>query len=182
MLNSKNRFSYRYLEFSSTIESVRIYLFEDHELINKESSISIRQNLIKNGLKSFVDSKGIGVGGGNSNYIHKEDNMKSTGKILSMHNFWIEILVEGGFLMFIIFGVWYFSQLFTLRKISKRTNDNDIRYFAKAGEYALIGFSISLISLSSVIYFLPMWILFGFNLSTIRNYKKIIKDENTIIS
>jgi teichuronic acid biosynthesis protein TuaE len=167
----KTDYSTRITDISTTIETARVFISENHETVNDTSSITIRQNLIKNGITALKNTYGVGVGGGNSNRIHTQKAMRNTHKITSMHNFWIEILVEGGVLIFIISLAWYFTVFFKLYIISKRSNDTDILYFAKAGSLSMIGFFIGVISLSSAIYFFPMWLLFGFNLATIYNYK-----------
>ena len=168
-------FSNRITDISTTIETAKVFISEDHEVVNDTSSITIRQNLIKNGVTTLKSTYGIGVGGGNSNRIHTQEGMKNTHKITSMHNFWIEILVEGGVFILFIFMIWYFTMFFKLYKISKTSKNIDISYFAKAGSLSLIGFFIGVMSLSSAIYFFPMWLLFGFNLATIYNYKNSIE-------
>jgi len=84
-------------------------------------------------------------------------------------------LVEAGVLILFIFMIWYFTMFFKLYKISKTSKNTDISYFAKAGSLSLVGFFIGVMSLSSAIYFFPMWLLFGFNLATIYNYKNSIE-------
>lgn len=164
--------NHKFSNLLTTWDAAKIYVTESHENVNPYSSISIRQNLIKNGMKGFIETKGLGVGGGNSKYIGLEKGMAFTNNITSLHNFWIEILVEGGVIIFILFMGWYFWIFWKLYKIARKTLNNDLYYFANAGSLAMIGFFIAAISMSSAIYFLPMWVLFGVNLSTINNFKK----------
>ncbi len=168
----KSNFYTRFLELTSTVKAAEVFVSEDHEKENSESSISIRQNLIKNGITALLQTYGLGVGGGNSNRIHSLKGMKNTHNITSMHNFWIEILVEGGVLIFILTMLWYAAVFFKLYFITRKTDNKYILYFARSGGLSMIGFFVGVISLSSAIYFFPMWLLFGFNLATINNYEK----------
>ena len=125
--------------------------------MNDTSSIAIRQNLIENGMHAFKESYGLGVGGGNSQVVQKESD--NTHGIFSMHNFWIEILVEGGALVFGLWVVWYFlllrrSYLWWRRKIPEEN-----RRLSAAVSLSMIGAVIAIISISSAIYFLPFWLL-----------------------
>ncbi len=171
-LNNLNKYEkFIPTKITYTINSIRIFLTENHEKINEKSSISIRQNLIKNAFTAFKQSYGLGVGGGNSNFIHKQKNMKNTKNITSLHNFWLEILVEGGIIAFLIFIYFYFSTIYKVFVISKKTENETLMYYAKASTLALSIFIIAEISMSSAIYFLPMWLLLGFSLSLSKIYK-----------
>lgn len=136
--------------------------------IQGEDSVGIRQQLIVNGLKALKDSYGIGVGGGASIYV--QEQYSSTRNIASMHNFWVELLVEGGVIFFAVFIIWYISLIKKLYSIAwKSKNEN---YFASATSLSLIGFVPAAVSASSVIYLLPMWLLYGFAVSVV-NVSKI---------
>ena len=138
-------------------------------------SIGIRQQLILNGLNALMSTYGWGIGGGadqkmqllynNTYYAGRADD-----QILSMHNFWAELLVNGGVLFFILFVLWYVMLTYRLYYISKHTLNDRLRYFASSSSLSLVGFSLAAISASSVIYFFPMWLLFGFSISTVNNY------------
>jgi teichuronic acid biosynthesis protein TuaE len=97
--------------------------------------------------------------------------MKNTKNITSLHNFWLEILVEGGIIAFLIFIYFYFSTIYKVFVISKKTENETLMYYAKASTLALSIFIIAEISMSSAIYFLPMWLLLGFSLSLSKIYK-----------
>ncbi len=162
----KNQYPVKYREISTTGDALNKYLFTDHELVNDTSSIAIRQNLVSNGMREWKNSYGMGVGAGNSVQIQIEND--NTHGVYSMHNFWIEILVEAGILFFVVWCLWYFLLVRKVFFIGKRHPDDFIRYNAKAASLALIGLTIGLISMSSAIYFLPMYLLFGISFVTIR--------------
>jgi len=162
----KKQYPVKYREISTTGDALNKYLFTDHEQVNDTSSIAIRQNLVSNGMSAWKNSYGMGVGAGNSVQVQMDND--NTHDVYSMHNFWIEILVEAGILFFILWCVWYFLLLRKVFIIGKKHSDDFIRYCSKASSLAMIGLVIGLISMSSAIYFLPMYLLFGIGFVTIR--------------
>lgn len=162
----KTQYPVKYREISTTADALSKYLFTDHEQLNDTSSIAIRQNLVSNGLHELKNTCGLGVGAGNSVQIQKEND--NTHGVFSMHNFWIEILVEAGILFFILWCVWYFLLMRKVFFIGKRHADDFIRYNAQSASLAMIGLAIGLISMSSAIYFLPMYLLYGISFVIIR--------------
>ena len=159
-----------------------IFAYINPESINSADSIGIRQQLIANGLDALWNTYGLGVGGGadvsmqiqydNTFYDNNYDSQTT-----SMHNFWVELLVNGGLLFFVFFAIWYCRMTYQLFKISMLTKNNRLKYFSAASFLALMGFSIAVISTSSAIYFLPMYLLYGFSIATINNYYRIKNQE-----
>ena len=90
-----------------------------------------------------------------------------------MHNFWIEILVEGGVVFFSLMIIWYVSIIYNLFIISKLGSNNQIKYYASALLLAMIGFIPAAIAASSTIYFFPMWIMFGMAIAIIFLHRKV---------
>ena len=89
-----------------------------------------------------------------------------------MHNFWVEILVDGGVLFFLVFMAWYVFIIFKLYTIGIHTKHNKYKYYSQSLFLSMVSFLPGAISASSVIYELPMWILFGFSIANINNYKR----------
>ena len=58
-------------------------------------SISIREELARNGINALKNSYGFGVGAGGSVAI-QEKLGGVDGRITSMHNFWLEVIVDSG--------------------------------------------------------------------------------------
>ncbi|WP_416145274.1 O-antigen ligase family protein [Planococcus koreensis] len=84
---------YKYEEILSLIN-----IFDDiKNSSGSENSLGVRSGLISNGIEALIDSYGLGVGAGNSLEVQRQVG----GNILSMHNIWIELLVEGGILFFV---------------------------------------------------------------------------------
>ena len=142
-------------------------------------SIGIRLQLIRNGINALIESCGLGVGGGGS--VAVQESVGGV-EVTSMHNFWIEVLVDSGILFALIFYMWYVYLVFILYKIRTVTKNKYLKYYASATSLSMLGFIVGAISASTVIYLLPMWILFGFAIAVVNNYKRMkwtdFKDEN----
>lgn len=163
--NSENK---RIAELASTGDQLYMYLFEDVQSMN---SLGARQQLVKNGLDALWDTGGLGVGGGGGQAV-QERLGGVAGKLGSMHNFWIEILVDAGVLFFIAFMVWYLKLSYSLYRIYKKTTDTFYKYQAGALLVSMMTFLISAVSASSVIYLLPMWLMFGMAIALYNLYEK----------
>ena len=129
-------------------------------------SISVRQQLISNGIKALKQTYGLGVGGGGSQAV-QERLGGVNGRVTSMHNFWIEILVDAGVLFFLFFVMWYLLVLLELYYIYKKSNNHFYRYHSGALLVSFATFSVACVSASSTIYFLPMWLMFGLAIALI---------------
>lgn len=172
--NSNNA---RVKKMLTSIDTVTIYLSEEN---SGKNSVGYRQELIHNGLNALRESYYIGVGGGASNAV-QEMLGGVDGKLTSMHNFWIEILVEGGILFFTVFILWYIYIVYTLYKIGFHTKHEKYKFYSQSLFLSMLTFIPSAISASSVVYELPMWLLFGFSIANINNYKRY-KNESIYAS
>lgn len=150
----------RIAEIAFAGESLMSYLIDDS---NTDDSISKRQKLVKNGLDELKETGGLGVGGGASNSVHGNQGLKKE----SMHNFWIEILVEAGVFTFISFVLWVIVFVHRLWSISQKTKDSFLSYISRSLALSMCIFSVGCISASSVIYNLTMWLMFGMGISVI---------------
>jgi teichuronic acid biosynthesis protein TuaE len=141
--------------------------------VKEKSSLGIRQRYIHNGLVALYNTRGRGVGAGNSGIAEYHRDVNYGLPKISMHNFWIEILVDSGIIFTFIFLPWYGYVTFKLYRIYIQSKDDPlIRYFSIASALSMTGFIIGSVSASSVIYEFPMWILFGFSISIINISKQ----------
>lgn len=169
----------RFLDVKFLTEAFTAFVvYLSMESLDPTASIGIRQQLMLNGLDALLGTYGLGIGGGADLKMQEMYNNTFYGgmaekQILSMHNFWVEILVNGGVLFFVVFIAWYIALTWRLYRISKRASDVTLRYYASSSALALAGFSLASISASSVIYFFPMWLLFGFSIATVNNYFRL---------
>jgi len=146
----------------------------------KKGSIALRKELIKFGVNASIAHYGIGVGGGNSRYELEKIGGMGEKKIVNLHNFWVEILMEGGIIYLLAFMFWYCLMLWKLFQASRNVKDQRLKYFSKSLFVALCGFVVSAIAPSTVAYFLPMYVLFGFCISTINVY--LLSENNNSYS
>ncbi len=151
-------------EIANTINTGYLYLTGD---LDVAGSLKWRRELVDNGINALIESKGLGVGAGGS--VHIQEQLGGVdGRFTSMHNFWIELLVEGGLIFFILFICWIINIIIKLFSITISTHNQRIKYFSSSLFLSIVGFLPAAISSSSTIYFFPMWILFGLCLSIIK--------------
>ncbi len=173
----KNVYGLRVLEISSTYRAASNLIFgakEEDDIKKTDIEIEsgfVRRALMINGWNALIDSKGLGVGGGGSIAVQEKYSGYVGTRVKSMHNFWFELLVDGGVIFIGVFLVWYLYLLYYLRKAFLTSKEKDIVYFSKSSFFALLFFVLSAISSSSVIYFIPMWILFGLSIAIINLWK-----------
>ena len=161
-------------EIANSLEALQLYLKGD---IDIGGSIKWRRELIDNGINSLIDSNGFGVGAGGSTALQERVGGVA-GRFTSMHNFWIEILVEGGMIIGFLGLIWYGNIVFDLFLLSKNNISPDLTYFAQALLLSMVGFLPAAIAASSTIYFFPMWIMFGMAISVIQINSNVIKKIN----
>ncbi len=161
-------------ELANSIEAITLYLKGD---IDVGGSLEWRRELVNNGISALVESNGFGVGTGGSVAIQERIG-GIAGRFTSMHNFWIELLVEGGVVFFGLILIWYGSIIFNLFKISKWNGKEKLNYYASSLLLSMIGFIPAAIAASSTIYFFPMWIMFGMSIAVIYLYRKSILNLN----
>ena len=150
-------------EVANSVEALTLFLSGE---IDVGGSIEWRRELVENGLNAFFSSYGLGLGAGGT-VANQEMLGPVAGRFTSMHNFWIELLVEGGVFVAIIIIFWVLSLIYKLFIISRTTSEKTIQYYSESLFLSMVVFIPSAISASSTIYFFPMWIMFGFAISVI---------------
>ena len=165
---------YSQLKTTSIYDKVLTSVVSLDILISKKDaqldSIGLRQRLMMDGINAIKKHLGMGIGPGENMYLHKA----SIGKdYYALHNFWLELCVDAGVIFGLLFMIWHWYIAFRVWRVSKTTNDPWLLYYATATFLSMAGFYFSAISASSVIYFLPMWILYGFAIVTIHNGKRL---------
>jgi len=146
--------------------------------IDVGGSLKWRRELIENGLHAFGETYGIGLGAGGS-AANQEFVGAVDGRFISMHNFWIEILVEGGLLILVCLIIWYSGIISKLFFISKNKKNSKIKYYCESLFLAMLGFVPAAIAASSTIYFFPMWIMIGLSIAIIQifyNQKDVLSE------
>lgn len=131
-------------------------------------SVTVRKYLLLNGLKFLAKSHYMGVGAGNI-----EPLMEGAPKVnkVNMHNWWAEVLVNFGVIIFVLYMALYFLIIWRLGKLALLKTSPHIspviRWGATSCLAAMIGYFIGGIAPSTAIHFTPMWICYGLSLAVI---------------
>jgi O-antigen ligase len=118
-----------------------------------DNSQSVRRQLYVQGFQYLKDSRFLGVGAGNAEWLNFKQKEK-TNNVTSVHFYWLELFINGGVVLGILM-LLYFSKMYVYLW---KTRKNEIsQYFLMA----LTLFGLAVISLSSAHYFLPYYAFLG---------------------
>ena len=135
------------------------------QLETQEGSGGVRASLLSDGLGLVAETDGLGVGAGNA-----EGQVRSLANfpgVANLHNWWLEVLVNGGIVGFALYLIFYLTLLRGQVRAARRTQDPFVRYLSLAGALALIGWILGSIGPSTAIHFAPMWIVFGLSMGAL---------------
>jgi teichuronic acid biosynthesis protein TuaE len=119
---------------------------------------SIRRSLYLNGLYFAIESYGFGVGAGNEEYYMENSPIYQA---VGIHNWMLEILVNYGIWVFIGYLFLYFGLLRSLYQIYRKSKFPQYKLAAQGLMASMVGFSVASLSSSSIISFIPQWLLFA---------------------
>ncbi|WP_323593464.1 O-antigen ligase family protein [Aliarcobacter butzleri] len=135
-----------------------ISIFDSSERNMNESNI-IRINLIYNSIDFLLQTYGFGVGAGNAEIWMEKYASNNTFNVTNPHNWWIELLVNYGIIIFIFYVIIYFRILYQLLLIFMNSQYIDQKEISKVLLVSLFTFLFASVSSSSVMAFIPQWIL-----------------------
>lgn len=126
--------------------------------VNLAEEDYVRVNLIKNGFTILINSMFLGVGVGNIEFYMAQPGLLPTSGVLNLHNWWMEILVSSGVLIFIYYLRVYIKRLFTYyREVSLFKNSEDNYFFiALYGMVSMVVFILASVGGSSI--FATEWV------------------------
>lgn len=149
--------------------------------VDENNSIGERINLIKNGFKILNEKPWqylIGVGAGN---VEKRmiPYSNTTSGLTNMHNWWMELLVNYGVIIFTAFLVFYIGILRKLYSIYMEPAQEKLGFLAEALLISLILFPIAVVSPSSIMGMSSMWAILAEALALINanNNEAEVKNE-----
>ncbi|AEE95571.1 O-antigen ligase family protein [Mahella australiensis] len=151
----------------------------DIEEIREDGSTQVRINLIKNGFKILNENPWqyiVGIGAGNTE-IRMLPYADTTNGIVNMHNWWMEMLLEYGFIISALFIWFYLSLMWNLLKIYVSSPSHFYKLFAEGLLLSLVAFFMASISPSSIRGMASLWIIFGASMALIRLYKENVKEK-----
>jgi teichuronic acid biosynthesis protein TuaE len=127
---------------------------------------AVRAGLLVDGLGLVASTDGLGVGAGNAETrVHELGPVAP--RVPNLHNWWLEVLVNGGVVGFALY-LWFYFTLIRRQSVVVRTaQDPLIRYMAMSGALAMIGWIAGSIGPSTAIHFAPMWIVFGLSMGAL---------------
>ena len=137
----------------------------------RTGSVGIRMNLVRNGLLFLYSTIGCGVGAGNAEYYMANFAKYYTAGIINPHNWWLEILIDYGILVFVGYIIFYIGIIQNLWKIYRKRQTIEEKMICEALLVSLVGFFFASISSSSIMAFKPQWLLFAFALTYLNYFR-----------
>ncbi len=140
--------------------------FSDEEYVG--DSVTLRRQYLINGLEAIAETNGLGVGAGCSGEeMYQKGAISPGASRASLHNYWLEMAVDGGLLLVALFWLWYGYILVRLLQFRKKVSDPSIRYLNSASALSMIGMTVAAMAASSVVYESAMWLIYGVALASI---------------
>lgn len=131
------------------------------------SGDTVRINLMRNGLVFLSESFGFGVGAGNIEHWMEHYALLPTKGITNMHNWWFEILVGYGVIVFVAYVIGYLGLTYRLGQI-KRTRLLIPRQVARVlWAYLIVFIPASMTSANNMLIEWH-WVFFGLIISFIK--------------
>jgi len=114
------------------------------EVTEELGSGGTRMNLIKNSLHFLFESMGLGVGAGNAEWYMEKRRIYDTAEITNVHNWWIELLVNYGLVVMLLYILQYgYIIWLSSRILRKNTGTQWTLIFSQTFYLGSIGFFFS---------------------------------------
>ncbi len=141
-----------------------------------DGSVDVRINLLRNSLVFLVRTAGFGVGAGNAEYYMANFQVFDTHGITNPHNWWVNIWTDYGICIFLGYIVFYLALIIRLYEVYKSLDDKQEKMICEGLLVALIGFTLAVLSPSSITAVPFQWFLFAFALAFL-NYQRLRKSR-----
>jgi len=128
------------------------------------NSIAIRINMIRNGAQFIIQTWGAGVGVGNFEAWVQNFAVYNTNGFVNPHNWWIELATEYGLIVALGYLALFGRLLWAAWLGWQRTTGRD-KWVPEAICLALAVFPLAGVSPSSMLVYLPHWILLALALA-----------------
>ena len=83
----------------------------------------VRINLIRNGFEFLITTFGFGTGAGNIEYWMERYAVYNVSAVYNIHNWWMEVLVGYGLIIFVGFFIFYVNLMRIMWKRFKKSQD-----------------------------------------------------------
>lgn len=156
--------------FEGTIYKIKVISSGEYSL-NEPYSLSIRATILNKIFRpptQLLFFRGHGVGN-TINYLYKENIPRST---TNPHNWWFELFGDFGVFFLSLYFLFFFSLLKSLWRIMEKSKEKFDLFISSSCFLSLVGFMIASMGPSSIVYFIPHWILIGLSIITINLFQK----------
>lgn len=137
-----------------------------------DASNHIRVNLLKNVLVFISNTFGFGVGTGNAETYMKTAAIYDTQGIVNVHNWWAEILLNYGIVIFAGYILLYLYLIIKLYRMNRFIYERRDRMIYESLLCGLIVFGLASISPSSIMALNYNWLFFAFTIGFLNYLKK----------
>ncbi|WP_339147877.1 MULTISPECIES: O-antigen ligase family protein [unclassified Sutcliffiella] len=138
-----------------------------HDFSERLPSNVGRANLIRNAFNFSLDSFGMGVGAGNTEYYMQNYSIHDTDEVANVHFWFLEIFTNFGIFVVLGYLTFFGYLLFKLYKHHEHGLTTQYKLVTEAIVVALAAFVISSISPSSVANLFFHWVLLAFGIATL---------------
>jgi len=163
--------------FHAALNTVKVQIDSLFVHDQGKESVNVRTNLIKNSLIFLYDHYGFGVGAGNAEYHMGHFRVYDTAGIVNVHNWWVELLLNYGVIIFAGYVALYLSLIFMFMKQYRHLTDEKEKMITESLTMGLIIFFLGSTSSSSIISFGPQWLFFAFVIGFL-NYLYLNQERN----
>ena len=124
-------------------------------------SDSIRTNLIKNGLEFLISTFGFGTGAGNIEHWMEFRSQHYTGLVRNIHNWWMEILVGYGLIIFTLNQLLYGKLVVDLYKKYRVSTSKLDQSISLGSICCMVAYVVGSISSSTNMSSEWLWVFWG---------------------
>lgn len=137
------------------------------------NSVVSRVDLLRAGAIISQEHFLLGVGAGNAEH-HMLQYTDQTWGLINMHNWWAEVLINYGIIIFLLYLVFFISIILALYRNAITSPDRDVRHMSSAIFMSMCAFPVAVTSSSTMAGMNYMWLLFALALAVI-NYSILTK-------
>ncbi|ADQ46314.1 hypothetical protein Calkro_1458 [Caldicellulosiruptor kronotskyensis 2002] len=155
--------------FNKAVEMIKIQISSLADFSQTSLSSNVRRELlIVYGLSFLYDYLFFGVGSGNSRVLMEK--VKQYTVNIELHNWFLDVLVCYGAVIFILYLVWIFYLLYNFFKMRKK--NSALSMTAVSLMSSISAFFISSVSSSKMIEMRVMWFIFALSLFVLAKSKE----------
>lgn len=141
----------------------------DVETQEKGSSIQLRIGLIRGGFEMLKKHAFLGVGAGNAEY-HMQDYWLWTRGLTNLHNWWMEVLVNYGVLIWVLYMAFYGKLMWNLFTVLRKSEQLLLKRLAEGLLLSMTGFLVGAASSSTLYAASFMWFIFALGLAVYNRF------------